>query len=185
MAKTRAREYVWLGQVEDALAAFRQAVELDPTLELVPEEEVARLLVGVAEEHRYAGDYDEALAALRRAVELDPEIETREEVDLARTYNQVCWRGSLDGWAEKVLPICERVVELMPDDAGYVDSRGLARALTGDYAGAIDDFWFYVEWSRQTGLKPDRSSKREAWISELEAGRNPFDEATLEDLRHE
>ena len=115
MAKTRAREYVWLGQIEDALTAFGQAVELDPTLALVPEEEVARLLVGVAEEHRYAGDYDEALAALRRAVELDPEIETREEVDLARTYNQVCWRGSLDGWAEKVLPICERVVELMPD----------------------------------------------------------------------
>ena len=65
--------------------------------------------------------------------------------------------------------------------AGFRDSRGLARALTGDYAGAIEDFEYYVEHSgNDTSV-----AKREAWIAELEAGRNPFDDETLETLRYE
>ena len=35
---------------------------------------------------------------------------------------------------------CEQAVELEPDHGGYRDSHGLARALTGDYPGAIVDF---------------------------------------------
>ncbi|NIN97300.1 MAG: hypothetical protein GTN93_19500, partial [Anaerolineae bacterium] len=53
--------------------------------------------------------------------------------DLARAYNLVCLWGSLDDQAERVLPECEQAVELEPDNGSYRDSRGLARALTGDY----------------------------------------------------
>jgi hypothetical protein len=68
----------------------------------------------------------------------------------------------------------------VPGGAYFRDSRGLARALTGAYGGAIEDFKFLVEWSRKSDLFNLLGSKRQAWIAELEKGRNPFDAATLE-----
>ncbi len=50
--------------------------------------------------------------------------------------------------------------------------------------GAIEDFRFFVAWSKSAGYDT-MASKREAWIAELEAQRNPFDEATLEELQNE
>lgn len=99
--------------------------------------------------------------------------------------NAMCWKGSIGGRAHVVLPACERAVELAPDNGSYRDSRGLARALTGDRHSAVEDFRFFVEWARQHGLYERYGPKREAWIAALEAGRDPFDAATLEALRDE
>ena len=77
---------------------------------------------------------------------------------------------------------CNRAVNLNPVAAGYRDSRGVARALTGEIAGAIDDFNFYVEHGYKV-RSLDKILKRRHWIRELETGRNPFDSDTLEDLR--
>jgi hypothetical protein len=66
-----------------------------------------------------------------------------------------------------------------------LDSRGLAHALTGDYSGAIEDFQAFVEWSKEEGVYEDYGKKRDAWIVELQAGRNPFDKETLQALRDE
>ena len=54
----------------------------------------------------------------------------------------------------------------------------------GDYQGAIEDFKFFVEWSKEHNAYEQHGSKRVTWIAELEAGRNPFDSATLQALRH-
>jgi hypothetical protein len=93
--------------------------------------------------------------------------------------NDICWEGTLDGFAKIVLSACEHAVKLVPSDGRIRDSRGLARALTGDYRGAVDDFRYFVQWSAQT----DERDKREAWIRELESGGNPFNAATLSRLR--
>jgi len=132
-------------------------------------------------------DYEQAVAAYgqaredyRRAMELDP--------DHAADYcNQVCWFGSLLGYEADVLEFCEGAVQLASPDriAGNRDSRGLARALMGDHAGAIEDFRFFIDWSKENDQYERYGRKREAWIAELEAGRNPFDEATLDALRNE
>lgn len=84
-----------------------------------------------------------------------------------------------------MVPICERAVELDPVHGGIIDSRGLARALTGDYKGAIEDFEFFVEWSKEDPDYEEDRLKREGWIIELKAGRNPFDPETLEALKDE
>ena len=83
------------------------------------------------------------------------------------------------------MPACERAVELSPDDQKnyYRDSRGIARALTGNLAGASEDFRFYLEWAPAHEQSEAQISKRQHWLRELEAGRNPFDAATLEALR--
>ncbi len=100
--------------------------------------------------------------------------------------NGVCWWGSLSGQAEVVLPACERSVELASeDDTGfYLDSRGVARALTGDYLGAIEDFEAFMQWSRRNPGSQINIMKleRQRWINMLKEGRNPFDEATLQAL---
>jgi hypothetical protein len=75
---------------------------------------------------------------------------------------------------------CEKAVELAPTDGGIADSRGLARALTGDIENAIKDFRFFI------GQGVGRNFElREQWIVELEAGNNPFTEKVLEQLRSE
>jgi hypothetical protein len=63
------------------------------------------------------------------------------------------------------------------------DSRGLARALTEDCPGSIEDFRDYVAWLQNHGGSDYEINQRQFWISELEIGRNPFDETTLMELR--
>jgi hypothetical protein len=104
--------------------------------------------------------------------------------DYASLNNQICWFGSLNGFPDIVLPACERAVQLMPEDGGYRDSRGLALALTGDSAEAVEDFQFALEWGH--GSRSESwLTQRADWIRELKAGRNPFDLATIVTLRKE
>ena len=94
--------------------------------------------------------------------------------------NTLCWFGSLGGFAGQVMPACERAIALTPPAGlpGYRDSRGVARAMTGDYPGAIEDFQAFVD-----SLKPgDTMTQRQAWIATLRSGKNPFDQALLDSL---
>jgi hypothetical protein len=124
------------------------------------------------------GMIDEALGAYSEATSIDSKLEIP-----SKSWNVICWYGSLWGHAAEVIDICERAIAMAPGDAGMADSRGLARALTGDYAGAIEDFTQYAESLEGDGGLEHERDLRLFWISELEAGRNPFDEATLDGLR--
>ena len=119
-------------------------------------------------------------------------VEWALQTDHSRMNGRLCLYGSLDGVAELVFPACERAVELEPDNGFRKDFRGLAQALTGDYEGAAADYRAFVDWSliydaAFAPLIPDllkaAREQREAWIAELEAGHNPFDEAVLAQLR--
>jgi len=134
-----------------------------------------------ADSEARAGNRDQAEALFAEVAQWS--IQT-EDADL---NNSVCWKGSINKFAEIVLPACEQAIKLAPDDekAYYRDGRGLARALMGDYEGAIEDFKVFVEWSKANYQFAQYEHKREAWIAELEAGRNPFDIETLEELRNE
>jgi WD40 repeat protein len=125
------------------------------------------------------GRIEDATVIVERAFELDPSLEND-----ASIWNTLCWYGSLWGHATEVMGACDRAVELAPDSGQIRDSRGVARALTGDYEGAIEDFESYLEWSKNSGGYEPRDLKRESWIIDLKAGQNPFDEAVLEELLH-
>ena len=105
----------------------------------------------------------------------------------SRASNSVCWFGSVDGFADLVLPACEKAVESAPDVARkrlYQESRGLARALTGNTDGAIEDLTEAYEYMK---AYPDIFSgnleRRENWIAALKQGKMPFDETTLKSIR--
>ena len=99
--------------------------------------------------------------------------------------------GSIDGFAALVKAACEQAVELASEaEMDLVrDSRGVARALTGDVAGAAEDFGALVEFLKQLPNVTDDFQamlrRREGWIAALKAGHNPLDAQSLKALRSE
>jgi cytochrome c-type biogenesis protein CcmH/NrfG len=77
----------------------------------------------------------EAITAFNEAQKLDAEVEIT-----AGNWNTLCKFGSLNKKAADVMFACEKAIKLEPDNVRYLANRGLARALTGDYQGAVQDF---------------------------------------------
>jgi hypothetical protein len=74
---------------------------------------------------------------------------------------------------------CENAVSLAPKNGEFRDSRGIARALTGNKQGAIEDFQAYIKWTDWD----DGKKQRQAWIDALKAGKNPFTPEEIEKLK--
>jgi tetratricopeptide (TPR) repeat protein len=154
------------GDHEQAIMDFTTAIEIDP--------HAADIYFARGNAHIGRRNHAQAVGDFRAAIELDR--------DFALAHNNLCWYASLLGEAAEVMESCERAVLLEPNVPAFRDSRGLARALIGDFAGAIEDFRYYVEASEAGGYYETGGAQRDAWIDALEAGRNPFDEAMMEEL---
>jgi tetratricopeptide (TPR) repeat protein len=116
------------------------------------------------------GDIEGAIAAYKEAQQLDSSLK-------AWQWNILCWSGNL--YRQAVMFACEKAVELEPENEDFRRSRGLARALTGNTPGAIEDFQFFVEWSSSK----DNKQEVQGWIDVLQKGDNPFTEEWLEQMR--
>jgi len=117
----------------------------------------------------------DAIDAYNEAQTIDPKIEVS-----ADSWNILCKMGSLHGYAADVLFAGEKAVSLSPDRKSYQNSRGLARALTGDLDGALTDFQAFLDWPGFSGLE---KAWRERWVAALQAGENPFTPEELDALR--
>ncbi|OLT61943.1 hypothetical protein [Moorena bouillonii] len=167
--------------MEVAIANFKKAKEWNPELELNPETK-AKQLAGPAkveqgEQLAKQGEITKALSLYKEAQQLDPNLEIN-----ANYWHEICWFGSLHGYAAEVIDACEKAVAKASKNvlfykikARFKQSRGLARALTGDTAGAISDFQAIVDWTGNDKWK----AERQKWIDELRAGKNPFTEEVL------
>ena len=128
---------------------------------------------------------EEAIAAYRQARESDSHAYIP-----ALLLDRLCWVGSTKGFAKAVLPECEEAVRLNPVNKHYLDSRGLARALTGDFDGAIGDFQVYIDWLIQlldrsfSQSVSNRITERRSWIEALKRGESPLTPGMLEELSH-
>ena len=188
------RELARAGQVEEAIARFEAAVALDPTLDLDPEEEANQFaLLGLIAQTANLfsqGDVETAVVTLKQAHELAPDFQQLSpdiaaELNDSSVWNTLCWQGRLWNHAAEVIDACEVAVQLAPEDGGIRDSRGMARALTGDFAGAIADFQAFVAWAPDHDHSDEVVDRRHSWIEVLNNGGNPFDEDMLETLRNE
>lgn len=178
------RDLARAGDFKEAVAIFRRASELEPGLDLDPAAEAQKnadafALLDEGKKLVKQGKVKEAIEAYAQAQEIDPTL-----VVSAASWNILCRFGSLWGAPSNVMYACENAVALEPSNVLFRDTRGLARALTEDYSGAIEDFQVYVMWgSWGKDEQPEEAlRKHQNWIQELEAGRSPFDEATLQAL---
>lgn len=140
---------------------------------------------------REPGNAEHRLLLARVLRRMGRDAEALDDVELAvriaiwnahgTATNNVCWFGSLSGFAAEVMPACEHAVRQRPEYAAFRDSRGLARALVGNFAGAVDDFQSYLDAEDRS---PEDVAKRREWIRHLDNGENPFDEETLAALRN-
>jgi tetratricopeptide (TPR) repeat protein len=158
------------GDLARAVKDFSRAVELAPD---APEAYFNRGLAYIRQ-----GKRDLWLSDLEQALALNP--------DEAGVYNALCWAYALDQEPDQALSFCDKAVALDPTGFSQ-DSRGVVYAELGRYAEAARDFEVFLNWLRQ---QPTREyerygPRREAWLDALRAGRNPFDAATLEELRRE
>jgi len=145
-------------------------------IELAPDAPEAYFNRGLA--YFRQGERDLWLSDLEQVLALNP--------DEAGVYNALCWAYALDREPDQALSFCDKAVAL--DQTGFSqDSRGIVYAELGRHADAAADFEAFLSWLRQqpAGEYARYGPKREAWIDALQAGRNPFDAATLERLRRE
>jgi WD40 repeat protein len=158
------------GEVKAARESLGKARELYPGLSLDLEVQMGRLAAPVIVEQgrrlvTREGKVKEAIAAYAEAQRLDPTLQIP-----ALAWNTLCWQGSLRGYAKDVLEACEQAVKMEPQSPNFRDSRGVARAMTGDRQGAIEDFEEYIKNPDNDELK----LQRQRWVASLRSGKNPF-----------
>ena len=124
------------------------------------------------------GNITSALETLAKVQSLEPAAEIPDY-----TWYELCWFGSLWKLATEVMHACDKAVELSPEDGIAHQGRGLARALTGNFAGAVEDFEMYLEWAPENEQSGEDISLRLQWTEALKEHQNPFDAETLKKLR--
>ncbi len=175
------------GKIQEAIAAFGQAQQLDAEIDLnrnteeldQDPEAVARKLAAPAKVKQgkslaRAGKIPEAIVAYKEAQKFDRNLKI-----YAYDWTYLCWYGGLHGHPADVMFACEQAVALQPLHGRVRDSRGLARAVTGDREGAIEDFQAFIDWH---GSSDKDKSQRQGWIDSLRAGGKPFTPDVIEEL---
>jgi len=106
--------------------------------------------------------------------------------DYYPALNGLCWGYALAEAPTQALPYCEEAVRLDPTGASR-DGRGIVYTQLGQTADAITDFTAYLTWAKRltpaTQYERYRGPLVEAWITQLQAGANPFTPAVLAALR--
>lgn len=129
---------------------------------------------------RRLGRHDESLAVYDAAIRAMP--------DAWWPHSHHCFYGALYGDPHIALDHCDQAIELGPDnlEIAYF-RRALAKALIDDLPGAEADLKAALgaigpEEGRGQRAE-ERATELRTWLDALEAGRNPFDSATLAELR--
>ena len=144
---TEAQNLAAQGNIEAAITTLKTAQNLDPAIDLNPNtaylekdpETTAKQIAAptrLEEGQNLAkqGEVEAAISAYQLAQELDPGLAIS-----AHAWDSLCRNGSLHGHATNVMFACEKAVTLFPLHDHILDSRGLARALNGDFEEAITD----------------------------------------------
>ena len=169
-----AKALLTVHNVREAMRALQRARALDPK---AAADEVPGLMAR-AQVMAEQGNVPDALAIYRAAGDLDPNAQVT-----AEEWNNLCWYGAIWSYADAVLPTaCAKAIALDTTGSGEIrDSRGLARAVAGDFPGAIDNFKVFVGSTSNQAWKEER----QGWIDSLQAGNSPFSKERLLELLDE
>ncbi len=112
-------------------------------------------------------------------------VETMVGFGDAQANSDLCWAGALNEMSTAVMPACDRAIALDPEYADFYESRGLALAMTDDFASAIADFRRAIALAEQDDDAQDLIEEWQDWIAQLEQESNPFDKDLLQKLRED
>ena len=157
----------------------RAAEEFTRAIELAPDSATAYYNRGLVLSALLAtpGDWIRSTDDLKRAQELEPG-------DFAFN-NTLCWQLAVQNRPEQALPFCEAALWERPDGLA-LDTRGLAFAVMSRSSEAVADFESFLAWvdaSEKDSCRSHYGPSRRAWVEALKTGGNPFDTATLQELR--
>jgi tetratricopeptide (TPR) repeat protein len=176
-----ARDIARRGELAQAQETFQRALALNPLLRLDPVTEARKFFakhrLEQGEEFHRQGQLAESVSAYREAVELDPDTRIS-----AFVLNDICWNGVKQDLAGEVLWACNQAVAREPENGSFHDSRGVARVLTGDIAGAIEDFEAFIDLGSEYDRSAEAIAVRQRWIAGLRTGQRPSTFAGLESL---
>jgi WD40 repeat protein/archaellum biogenesis ATPase FlaH len=204
------REIARTGNVAGAIVKFQEIINIDPQLKLTLERE-AQLLAAPAKlrqgkELVIQGETKQAITAYKEAQILDSKLEIS-----AYSWGILCRYGSIWGYLKgdlgdyknDVMDACEKAVAKGGEigtgySAEFLQSRGLARAITGDTVGAIKDFESFVKWINDWHFRNSTSqfegkasasaryyqqfSQTLKWIDTLKKGKNLLTTQEIEKL---
>ena len=173
----RGRSMAWQGEFGQAIATFQQAQKLSPSIKVPAEDKVKQWAAGglieKGENLVQEGKVQEAVDAFEKAKQFDATWKIP-----PKSWQRLCWDGALHGGAKTVISACDTAVALAPGNVWVRDGRGVARALTGDTAGAIADFQAFIKGTDSA----ERKKRRQGWIDALKKGENPFTEKEIAKL---
>src|SRR5919199_11680 len=173
----RGRSIARQGDVGQAIATFQQAKKLSPSIEVPADNNVKRWAaegsIEQGENLVKEGKVQEAVNAFLKAKQFDATWKIPQ-----KSWNTLCWYGALHEGAKTVISACDTAVALAPGNVNVRDSRGVARALTGDRAGAIADFQAFIQATDSAEVK----KQRQGWIDKLKKGENPFTKKEITNL---
>lgn len=106
--------------------------------------------------------------------------------DLVNARLALCWAHALDKKPDLALPHCDAAVS-RDVSARSREARALAYAQMGRLTEAENDLRIFCDWlARQPeSLRVRYSASRTEWLTALQAGKNPIDDAVLDKLRQE
>ncbi|WP_315789382.1 hypothetical protein [Fischerella sp. JS2] len=156
-------------ELEGAVAKFQEALKLDTQIGRL----AAPVLMYEGNKIMKQGKIKQAVIAYTNAQNLDPKVEIS-----ADAWRELCLQGSLKKQAADVMPACEKAVQLANNNQKIRVVRGVARTLTGNKQGAIEDFEAYIA---ATDSKIGKLKVRR-WIKDLRTGKNPFTDKKLKRL---
>ena len=96
-------------------------------------------------------------------------------------WSAIGWLGTVWGNASDFLYSCDQAVAANPSLPELRDTRAVARAMTGNFAGAIEDLEIFLKSDKAGALAP----RRLRWLEALRKGANPFTREEIEQLRRE
>jgi tetratricopeptide (TPR) repeat protein len=117
----------------------------------------------------------------------------------SRVWNTLAWFGCVFGYATHTLiqQAGDYSVQFITGKfelhrgsrwGSYQDTRGLCRALNGNFQGAIEDFKIFINFAETHPERQNykiKSQRRKDWIIALQSGQDPFTLELLEILRDE
>jgi hypothetical protein len=135
------------------------------------------------EELIHSGKVDEGVRLLKKAqTPFAPAQKLGQTPEISvQLWNKIGWLGTVWGKTADFVYSCDQAVAEAPSMLEVRDTRGVARAPSGNIARAIEDFEAFVSVS-EAG---EPRSRRLRWIQALKKGENPFSLEELEKLRRE